>query len=423
MNTSQTAPNAKPALHGVKIKQRKSVQKAQAKHEPEIFRDSFLKPLNAAKPNDYDDLTQKLDAAGNTLDYRKYGDSLFEILIIGGILEPGGIVDDDAERSPFSIFSATEDVDDIRKHVEVFNKLIRRYKYLQRSFEETLQNILQYINKWTAEENNKLATAVGFFITSQLASVSVLKVLFKDYLVKDGFSLQFATVTFKTMLGEQSMDQLGRALISSGLDAKLIELFPPNKRDEECFARHFEVEDMKPLVEFHQRNQRNSHKDELLAHTKEMLEGEASPQEVIAYLKTEVKGGLTEQDAIQMIWVAIIDSVDLLNARPDQVEQKIMGFLKEWVSVLEAFSNSPKTEVILLQKVQLTCYENAKLTKFYRQIVTLLYKEDVVSDTAIVYWSEKGIKPQGKNAFLKQMEPFVKWLKENADDSDESDEE
>jgi hypothetical protein len=96
---------------------------------------------------------------------------------------------------------------------------------------------------------------------------------------------------------------------------------------------------------------------------------------------------------------------------------------QEWVSVLEAFSNSPKTEVILLQKVQLTCYENAKLTKFYRQIVTLLYKEDVVSDTAIVYWSEKGIKPQGKNAFLKQMEPFVKWLKENADDSDESDEE
>jgi hypothetical protein len=70
----------------------------------------------------------------------------------------------------------------------VFNKLIRRYKYLQRSFEETLQNILQYINKWTPEENNKLATAVGFFITSQLASLSVLKTLLKDYLVKDGKS-------------------------------------------------------------------------------------------------------------------------------------------------------------------------------------------------------------------------------------------
>ncbi|KAG2171511.1 hypothetical protein INT43_008237 [Umbelopsis isabellina] len=422
MNTSQTAPNAKPALHGVKIKQRKSVQKATAKHEPEIFRDSFFKPLNSAKPNDYEDLSQQLDAAGNTLDYRKYGDSLFEILIIGGILEPGGIVDDDAERSPFSIFSSTEDPEDIRKHVDVFNKLIRRYKYLQRSFEETLQNILQYINKWSAEENNKLAIAVGFFITSQLASISVLRSLFKDYLVKDGHSLQFVTCTFKTILTEQSMDQFGRALISSGLDNKLVELFPPNKRDEECFARHFEAEDMKPLVEFHQKNQRNNVKDELLVRIKEMVEGEANPQEVITYVKQEVKGGLTEQDAIQMIWVAIIDSVDLLNVRADQVEQKAVGFLKEWVSVLEAFSNSPKTEIILLQKVQLTCYENAKLTKFFRQIVTLLYKADVVSDTAIVYWSEKGAKSQGKNIFLKQMEAFVKWLRENADDSD-SDEE
>jgi hypothetical protein len=51
-----------------------------------VFRDSFFKPLNSAKPNDYEDLSQQLDAAGNTLDYRKYGDSLFEILIIGGIL-------------------------------------------------------------------------------------------------------------------------------------------------------------------------------------------------------------------------------------------------------------------------------------------------------------------------------------------------
>ncbi|KAG2173479.1 hypothetical protein INT44_007070 [Umbelopsis vinacea] len=423
MNTSQTAPNAKPALHGVKIKQRKSVQKAQAKHEPEIFRDSFLKPLNAAKPNDYDDLSQKLDVAGNTLDYRKYSDSLFEILIIGGILEPGGVIDEDAERSPFSIFTATDELDDVRKHVEVFNKLIRRYKYLQRSFEETLQNILQYINKWTPEENNKLATAVGFFITSQLASLSVLKTLLKDYLVKDGHSLQFVTATFKAILLDQSMDQLGRALISCGLDSRLIDLFPPNKKDEECLARHFEAEDMKPLVEFHQRNQRNSHKDEILDHMKEMVDNEASPQEFTAYIKGEIKNGLSEQDAIQMTWTAIIDNVDLLNARPDQIEQTVMGYLKEWVSVLETFSSSPKTEIILLQKVQLSCYENAKLTKFYRQIVTLLYKEDVVSDTAIVYWSEKGIKPQGKNVFLKQMEPFIKWLRDNAEDSEESDEE
>lgn len=95
-----------------------------------------------------------------------------------------------------------------------------------------------------------------------------------------GHSLQFVTATFKSILLDQSMDQLGRALISCGLDSRLIDLFPPNKRDEECLARHFEAEDMKPLVEFHQRNQRNSHKDEILDHMKDMVDNEASPQEV-----------------------------------------------------------------------------------------------------------------------------------------------
>lgn len=101
-------------------------------------------------------------------------------------LEPGGIVLDDVERSPFSIFKSEDDPTEIKKHVEVFNKLIRRYKYLQRPFEETLKNILLFINKWQPDENSKLAKATGYFITIQLATPNVLKVLLKDYLVKDG---------------------------------------------------------------------------------------------------------------------------------------------------------------------------------------------------------------------------------------------
>jgi hypothetical protein len=47
-----------------------------------------------------------------------------------------------------------------------------------------------------------------------------------------------------------------------------------------------------------------------------------------AYIKGEIKNGLSEQDAIQMTWTAVIDNVDLLNARPDQIEQTVMGYLK-----------------------------------------------------------------------------------------------
>lgn len=70
--------------------------------------------------------------------------------------------------------------------MDVFNKLIRRYKYLQRPFEETLKNIVQFINKWQSQENSKLAKATGYFITTQLANPIVIKVLLKEHLVKDG---------------------------------------------------------------------------------------------------------------------------------------------------------------------------------------------------------------------------------------------
>lgn len=60
----------------------------------------------------------------------KYADQLFEILLAGGLLQPGGqYVQDGAPQSPFSILKANEpaEIDDIKKYVDVFNKLIRRF--------------------------------------------------------------------------------------------------------------------------------------------------------------------------------------------------------------------------------------------------------------------------------------------------------
>ncbi|KAI9479491.1 armadillo-type protein [Zychaea mexicana] len=426
MNSTQSPAqtNTKPALHGVKIKQRKGVQKAQAKHEPEVFRDQLLQQLNTVDKDNFDEITARLDAAGNTLEYRKYADSLFEILITGGIVEPGGIVSDNAERSSFSIFSAPEDAESIKQHVNVFNKVIRRYKYLQRSLEDTLKHVLQFINKWQFAENNKLAMATGYIITSQLTNVSILKVLLKDYLVKDGASLEFATSVFRTILSEQSIDQFGKMLINTGMDAKLIELFPPNKREEDCLARHFEAEDMKQLVGFHQKNLKDSIKDEFMVKLKDMMSEEAKPNEVATYVKQIMKeNGLNEPEAIQIVWMSVLGTIDLINARPDQVEIQALRAIKGWAPVLEAFTSSPKTELVLLQKVQISCYEDAKLTKFFRQIVQVLYKHDVLSDNAIIFWADKAHKPQGKTVFLKQMEAFVKWLRENEDSSEEEDDE
>jgi hypothetical protein len=114
-------------------------------------------------------------------------------------------------------------------------------------------------------------------------------------------------------------------------------------------------------------------------------------------------------------------TVDLLNTRPDQIEGQVLRAINQWCKVMEPFCTSPKTEIVLMQKVQLTCYEEVKLNKFFRRIIQNLYKNDVLSDNAILYWADKAHLAQGKTLFLKQLEPFVEWLREN--DSSEEEEE
>lgn len=51
-----------------------------------VFRDAFISVLSAATPGNLEEVSAKLDAAGNTLEYRRYAETLFEILIAGRLL-------------------------------------------------------------------------------------------------------------------------------------------------------------------------------------------------------------------------------------------------------------------------------------------------------------------------------------------------
>lgn len=55
------------------------------KYDPAGFRDAVLLGLNKAG-TDLDAVSKFLDTAGSKLDYRRYGEALFDILIAGGLL-------------------------------------------------------------------------------------------------------------------------------------------------------------------------------------------------------------------------------------------------------------------------------------------------------------------------------------------------
>ena len=46
--------------------------------------------------------------------------------------------------------------------------------------------------------------------------------------------------------------------------------------------------------------------------------------------------------------------------------------------------------------------------KSFASIIKVLYNTDCISDQAIIYWHQKGAKPQGKQHFLKATEALVK---------------
>ncbi|KNC97475.1 uncharacterized protein SPPG_07391 [Spizellomyces punctatus DAOM BR117] len=400
-----------------KLKQRK--RETVTKYEPEAFRDSLLKII-PEDPAEIEKYASILELNESKVDYKRYGEPFFEFLIVGGLIAPGGIVEDGPRRNPFSIFAAEDSKEAVRARVDIINKLTRRYKYLQKRLEECMSHLLQYVNKF-GENSHKLSRAVGRLISIQLLPISVLTNLMKEHLVKDGASLQFVTGVFRSYLEDQPIDHLSTILKKAGLDDKLLEFFPPGKRQAEYVARHFEAEGLKPLVDYFNKRQQTAVKEQVKSKLNEMFSS-GTPQEAAGYVKQQIAvNSWAETDVVPIMWDALISSVEWAG-RPEQLESQIKTTLTTWGKVLAVFCTSPKTEIGLMLKVQQMCYEDGRFQKHYRTIIRYLYDEDVVSESAIIYWFEKGAGASGKTLFVKQMEPFVNWLKSQDDDESEEEE-
>ncbi|KAH9814856.1 hypothetical protein DFH28DRAFT_928471 [Melampsora americana] len=418
-----TATSAKPSLAGVRNKQRKGVAKAAAKFEPEEFRDQILKHLSTLPANDFDAVAAKLDSLGNQLDYRKYEGPLFEILLVGGILAPGGsYVDDGAEKSPFSIITSTKypiDQADMKKHVDVFNKLIRRYKYLQKLFEENaLTGLLQYINKFQGPDMERLAYALALFMSTGLASSNVLLTLQKEHLVKDGISLNFVTKVFRAYLQVENSDHLSGSLRRGGV-TDIYGFFPPHARERTDLEAHFKTEKLDAIITFAQKQKSGQIRDETLAHLKEMVASEEPRAEIIAFLREQaLTGVIPDVEFIALVWAGLMHSLDM-GSRPDQIVDMVVKAVTAVAPVLACFCENGRTQISLINTIQVWAYENTKVMGAFARILKELYAHDVVSDQAVLYWHSKGSKPQARQHFLKSSEPLVKFLQEQDDDEED----
>lgn len=101
------------------------------KYDPTGFRDAVLLGLEKAG-NDLEAISKFLDAAGSKLDYRRYGEALFDIMIAGGLLVPGGSIAQDGDKpvkTSACVFEQLEDMESMRNFEQVKNKKTRSIEF------------------------------------------------------------------------------------------------------------------------------------------------------------------------------------------------------------------------------------------------------------------------------------------------------
>ena len=181
----------KPMLAGPKMKTRKRAEPV--KYDRQGFKDTIVQGLNAAE--DKAGVVQFLIEVGGKVNYRTYYDVLLDILVVGGMLAQGGSVTAETEVCVFGQFN---DFDSIKEFNNVFVQILRRYKYLEKLWEEEMRKILKFIHRFDEDQRSKLAMITALFLVNQLLNASILNSLHStDILVKEEHSLNFITDVFK----------------------------------------------------------------------------------------------------------------------------------------------------------------------------------------------------------------------------------
>jgi len=266
---------------------------------------------------------------------------------------------------------------------------------------------------------DKLAMASALFVTYGLAASNVLAHVRKDHLIKDGTALAFLIVYLRTFLSvDPSVEHLATSLRRGGITS-LIEFMPANRRTFPELAAVFKKAGLESVTDLYQKQRGAGMSKEILSHLKEMIAGTDSNEEIIVYLKEQEKGAsISEVDFVGIIWNGLVSGIDM-NAKADQIGDSLLKDLKETAPILEAFCSNARTEVGLINIIQAWCYENTQVLNLFVKILLTLFNADVISGDAIIYWHSKGSKPEARQHFLKQVEPFVQKLKEQEEESEE----
>jgi len=366
-----------PSLTGHRTKTRKRDEKKI--FDPTGFRDFLVLELDKLIDPDtgvvnLEQLFKFLDATGNKseYDYKRYGESLMEILIAGGILAPGGSIAKDGDKvvsTPVCVFQDAVDLERARAWDQVFIKLIRRYKYLEKMLGELMKKILVYLKGFTEEERTRLAYLTALWAANGLLVPNILPIVINEHQVKDSVALHFILDILSTVKADKGSPAVLNLLKKSTLDNQLDQLFPVNKRTSENIKNSLINAQLEDVVTFMASQENAGAKKDMQRTLRNSFSSERPIKEIIAELqRSSEKNGFQESEAVTMTWVALMSSVEW-NKKEDLILEQALKHLKQYIPLFSAFTTAAKSEMALLNKIQEFCYA----TRIFSSVSTRLY--------------------------------------------------
>ncbi|XP_068207163.1 protein krasavietz isoform X2 [Palaemon carinicauda] len=418
-----TTKAEKPTLQGQRIKTRKRDEKA--KYDPVGFRDAILQGLIEAG-SDLEAVNKYLDQAGSKLNYRTYGETLFDILIAGGILTPGGGVSEDGAdngpvRTDMCVFGAPDDsYETLKGYAQVFTRLMRRYKYLEKMFYEEMKKVLVYLKGFGDGDRMRLARCVAIWTSDSLLDPKVLATLLQDHLIKDGLAADFICEVLLTAKNLKDIGMVRTLLRKAGLDSRLMEFLQVNKRTDENFKNLFKEKGLEEILGIHKSLEKESSLKELQVYLSQQVKDGAPVKEIIAgAADISKKNNIQEPQIVSVIWTTVMASMEW-NKKEELVADQALRHLRAYAPLFSANTQSDRAELNLLIRVQEYCWENMNFMKSFHKIVILFYKSEVLSEETILKWYKEGPNSKGKSIFLDQIKKFVEWLQNAEEESEES---
>nr|ACO10382.1 extra bases [Caligus rogercresseyi] len=412
-----------PSLTGHRLKTRKRDEKKQ--YDPLGFRDAIFEGLTESK-GDLESVFRYLDAAGSKLDYRRYGVNLIEILISGGLLAPGGLYVEDGDpphktaTCPFELVQPG-DLEGLKAFDQnLFVKLMRRYKYLEKMHEEEMNKILVYLKGFSSDQRTILAQITALWLSSGQLPATLMPILVHEHQVKDGTALEFLLEILSTLKSEKGGPAVINIIKKSGMEANLMAFFPAHNQSQtkEHFAKTFSARDLPEVVAFKKQVEEQRLRSLVQKQLKTAIMEEKPSKEVVELLK---KNKIPECDSIVMIWSCVMTAVEW-SKKEDLLQDQALRHVRKHVPLFKAFSSNNKSELALINKIQEFCYDNMNFLKIFNKTIVLLYKTDVLSEDVILKWYREGHSQRGWSVFMDQIKKFIEWLEKAEEESDEDDE-